>query len=478
MNNQFSITGSKSISMTGVKNTSFVNTINPINNIKPIGPIYDDSFIIAYDEYKERDEHLLANMFATTVSVADFQAEITKGKLHVANFIVDDILIGRDKEGNATGKLYKELTKKLGKTWLPDAYEFIMNKNNFSSLQNIKMPMWCSEIPVFDMMYAASNYDSFSGKMIGDTFVKNGFLRYGKNISNKTFGTLVDENICKSVADKFALPGPLKNIKSTKDLAKLCKNPGIGQIVSKTAVQTIGKVELTKFGGVAGVELLFQFGGDMAMQLITTGEYDFSKNYGTNIYKGAVTTVFSIAGDFIALTPLGKPGKAALQALGATLADATLQFFQGDTPEETQLMQACAGGAILVGGAVGLVVGIFVVAGMTPPIGWAFAIVAGAILAGAALGALIVWLVFNFDKVVEKVKELAVKAVKVVCAVVDTVVDFFVDTAAVIAEKIETVKKVVEEAVEEVVEKVMETVEEFVDCCAKVVSGFKSLFTW
>ena len=173
---------------------------------------------------------------------------------------------------------------------------------------------------------------------------------------------------------------------------------------------------LSYFGAVAVANIVINIGFDAL---------DGDMEWGKDIYQGAIMTVFSIAGKVI-----GNPlAEIALTGVGAFIAETTVNWY------ETEGGLIAAGAAILVGGAAMLVIGLAA--------GWAVGLVGLAIIAGAAVGAAIVWAVEKIIVHWPEIKAFVVNtwesAVEVFINVKTTVSNFIAETKVVVTDTIESV---------------------------------------
>lgn len=227
--------------------------------------------------------------------------------------------------------------------------------------------------------------------------------------------------------------------------------------IFNTSVKNLGvqaaSATVLNIGANIGFDLLFnmiEYGADKGFEKTI-------ENLPKSVYKGAVTTVFSLAGNAVATVPIiGKPLKIALAAAGVWVADVTVDLY------ETDLGLYSAAGAMVVGAVVG---GAVAIALLSNPVGWATLVVGAAIIVGAAVCAGIVWVVekiiVNLDNICDTVAnaynacidfagELIDSAVETLDNIVEGAIEIVEDFGNAVVDFAEDVGDVIEAAAEEV----------------------------
>lgn len=214
-------------------------------------------------------------------------------------------------------------------------------------------------------------------------------LDYSLMDSGKTLGIQGGKKFVTTRVENIIKDGFKKIVRLPKEASESEVNNLIYSQVGKTMGNTF-----SQFGAVFGINIAFNIVGDIAGDLIK-GE-DVKVQFGTDIYKGAVMCVFRFAGKFVGTYFGGKITEATFNAIGAYVAETTVNLY------DTETARGCAGVAIVAGGALGLVA---VVAILGNPVGWVAAVAGVAILIGATLGGVIVYfaekIVQNWDCIVQ-----------------------------------------------------------------------------
>lgn len=326
---------------------------------------------------------------------------------------------------------------------------------------------------------------------------KTGWIGYGGEAAVVFVGMMIGgEGIWKSLIKVAHVEGKqvLKKVTSDKLIGQTANINSLTDFKSKWVVpdnwglrQKVGSILSNgKFMGV----VVKQFGGMFAINTAFNVVWDIFDGgefkWGTDIYKGAVMCVFGTLGKFVGAYcgPWGKAVEAGFNFVGAFVAEVTVKWY------DTELGRGIAGVAIVVGAAIGFVIGI--AAGVC--VGWVVAIVIGV----AAVCAFIVWgiekLFINyfeavsnavtnfFNAVGAKIAEgwncavdFVKNAGKALWEFGGDVVEFLGDAKEAVVEAGKAVVETVTEAAEVVVDEVVDFVE---DVGATVAKGWNTVCSW
>jgi len=187
------------------------------------------------------------------------------------------------------------------------------------------------------------------------------------------------------------------------------------------------------------------------------------------VFKGTVTTVFSVSGNIFSVLPGGKLIKATFAAAGVAASEWAVDKF------ETDGGLYAASGAMVVGMIGGYVAGTAIASLATAsiafmasnPVGWTVAIVGACVLVVVAAAATIVWAI---EKIVVKWDKITDFGAKVVTSCCNFVIEKAEQVVEFVEEKVEQLVEFVEEAVSAVVEEVKEGWENFKRGCKSVLS--------
>ena len=262
-----------------------------------------------------------------------------------------------------------------------------------------------------------------AGKNANEAF-KDGMSTYVKQWSKKE-ATSAATNLVTALANRARdTAGTFPEQASADALENIVSKP---QIVSlddlikaanggKKALEGISKIGsvASSFGVTGFINIVWNIGFDLI-------NMDGKIEIGTDIYKGSVMTVFSIAGKFFGACFGGKATEAVFTMAGAWVAEVTVNCY------ETEVGRGCAGVAILVGGAVGCALALAL---LSNPVGWAVGL---CIIAGALVAGVIAWvvekIVVNRVAVWNFVSDLAVDIWDAGCEFVSDTYEFVADVA-------------------------------------------------
>ena len=508
MGNAFVINANHSLTSGQFKKTNFTTSSLSSNEIKQITQQYDEVYdyeldtiqnvattnlfdsvsIYDYGAEVETDSKKVSDLFLLTVASNPFILKIY-GQEYFKNYIrvnnnvkveMPDFWASIEKFAeDYTTRNLKECISNGSVTFLLEKIYFQQTGRlpvqEFGKIPNLEFGKYEVKIPYAYMIIKTISHiqkgDLFTSEGLTDVLVKNGALRTVKELGESSSEKFIVNHMKKALD----VPGNLK----AEKFADLMKEYGNLAALNSPATKSIAKkmmqTSASSMAFTAGINILFEFGGKFFMGWAEEGSIEggvdaVAEGYGDAIYKGSITTVFTMAGSFVEMTPLGKPGKIAVQAAGAFVAETTLSLYTiydengNEDKEKTQVFRAAAGASILAGGAVGLIVGIALTACLcTPPFGWAFLIVAGAILLGAAVFGFIAWVIGKYGALLwEGIVAAFTACGEIISAAWNATVDFIQDVGALL---VNTGVKLIEAG--------KAVVAEFVEFGAEVYSDFK-----
>lgn len=305
-------------------------------------------------------------------------------------------------------KTYNEVNSKNDafKNSFYSEYEEIDYENSKNSEENFFNTIWfkagskggskfASGVTDFFLSKAGASSKFYGGVAAESFVVLAADLASGKDFdyslkdSGKTLGIQGSKKfVTKKVGDIIT-----EGFKKVVRLPKEASSADVNELIYSNVGTTMGNT-FSQFGAVFGINIGFNIVGDIVGDLIKGEAVEVQ--WGTDIYKGAVMCVFKFAGKLVGTAFGGKVTEAGFNAMGAFVAETTVNLY------DTETARGFAGAAVVVGGALGLVAAIAIFGN---PVGWVAAVAGLAIIAGAALGAVVVYfvekLVQNWDSIVQ-----------------------------------------------------------------------------